>query len=137
MTPTGLTQDAGWEMGVRKTVPAPLPQVWDFLIGEGLPLWLGETTLGARRRDQYETADGTRGEIRRFHPHERIRLTWEPQAWDHESILQITLMQVQAGTTIGFHQEQLASAAEREEMLDHWHDVADRIAAALGKRTAR
>ncbi|HEX2246749.1 MAG TPA: SRPBCC domain-containing protein [Arthrobacter sp.] len=122
-------------MGVRKTVPAPLPQVWDFLIGEGLPLWLGKTELGTRRGEEYETEDGTRGEIRSIHPHERIRLTWEPQDWDHHSILQITLMKAQTGTTIAFHQEQLASAAEREEMLDHWHDVADRIAAALAKRT--
>ena len=28
----GLTKDAGWEIGVSRTVPYPVEQVWDLLL---------------------------------------------------------------------------------------------------------
>jgi uncharacterized protein YndB with AHSA1/START domain len=38
--PTGL--DVGWQIGVSRTVPHPLPVVWDFISSPGgLALWLG------------------------------------------------------------------------------------------------
>lgn len=32
--PTGLTQDAGWEIGVSRTLPLPADALWDFVAGE-------------------------------------------------------------------------------------------------------
>lgn len=41
--PVGLTQDAGWEIGVSRTLPLPPSAVWDFIASpEGVALWLGE-----------------------------------------------------------------------------------------------
>jgi uncharacterized protein YndB with AHSA1/START domain len=126
MTSTkGLTKDAGWELGVRRTVPAPLDEVWDYLLGEGLPLWLGRTELGRTKGDSYRTDTGTTGEIRGFTDRRRIRLTWRPAGWDHDSTLQLTVLEAAGGTTIAMHQERLASRAEREELLPHWHRVID------------
>jgi len=68
--PTGLTRHAGWEIGVSRTVPFPLEEVWDFLTSsEGSTVWLG---AGVRRLDEpgeaYETSAGIAGEIRSFRP---------------------------------------------------------------------
>lgn len=121
---TGLTKDAGWQLGVRRKVPAPLEEVWDFLLGDGLPLWLGSTVLG-KPGDLYATAEGVKGEIRSRTEHVRIRLTWQPNDWNHDSTLQLTVIPAANGTTVAIHQEQLTSAEERAELLEHWHGVVE------------
>ena len=62
----GLTKDAGWDVGVRETVSTALPVVWEFLLGDGLALWLGETTLPHEKGGSYRTADGVAGEVRAY-----------------------------------------------------------------------
>ncbi len=123
--PVGLTKDAGWEAGVRRTIAAPLPAVWSHLIGDGLPTWLGSTTLPTTASTDYATAEGTRGEIRAYRPEHRIRLTWQPQGWTHDSTVQVTVIPAATGTTIAFHHERLASEAERAAQLAHWTTVLD------------
>ncbi|WP_411699038.1 SRPBCC domain-containing protein [Conyzicola sp.] len=124
---TGLTKDAGWELGVRRTVAAPLDEVWEYFVVDGLPTWLGNTTLGLHKGDTYRTAEGVSGEIRSRTDQLRLRLTWQPDDWDHDTTLQVTLMQAATGTTIGFHQDRLASAEERARMLEHWTAVLERV----------
>lgn len=128
---TGLTKDAGWEMGVRKTVDAPLPVVWDFIIGDGLPIWLGETTLPTEKGAEYRTADGVRGTVRGYTDQFRIRVSWWPEDWPHDTILQVTVKEAANGTTIGFHHEKLADREERKMMLGHWKNVVDALAEAI------
>jgi uncharacterized protein YndB with AHSA1/START domain len=122
---TGLTKDAGWELGVRTTVPAALPDVWQYLLGEGLPVWLGEIAeVPTEPGTTFETADGVRGTIRSFTDATRLRLTWRPDDWPHDTVLQLTVKQAATGTTIGIHQEKLADRDERKLMLGHWKNVA-------------
>ena len=127
MTPTGLTEDAGWELGVRRTVPLPAPDVWDYLVGPGRRRWLGDTELGTAKGDRYTTADGIEGEVRSFTEGERVRITWKPADWQHDSTLQLTVRPAASGTTIGIHQERLADEPERERMLAHWTAVMEKI----------
>lgn len=122
---TGLTRDAGWELGVRTTVPAPLPEVWQWLLGPGLAVWLGDldalpTEVGAA----YETRDGVRGTLRSRTEHVRVRLGWQPDDWPHDTTLQVTVKEAASGTTIGIHHEKLANRDERKLMLGHWKNVA-------------
>ena len=42
MSEVGKTKAAGWEVGVRDTVPGVLPLVWKYLVGPGLHVWLGD-----------------------------------------------------------------------------------------------
>ena len=130
---TGLTKDAGWEVGVRKTVALPLPAVWQFLLGEGISLWLGDTTLPTDKGASYETADGVHGTVRSFTDEAKIRLTWRPADWPHDTTLQVTVKEAPGGTTIGFHHERLADRDERRMMLGHWKNVVADLAEALDR----
>jgi uncharacterized protein YndB with AHSA1/START domain len=135
--PTGLTKGAGWEIGVSRTVDFPLEEVWDFLTSpEGSAVWLG---AGVQRLDEpgreYQTSEGTSGEIRSYHPLDRVRLTWQPPGWAHDSTMQFTVTGTAAGRTmVRFHQERLADAGEREQQRAHWRAVLDALVAALENR---
>lgn len=121
---TGLTKDAGWEMGARQTIAAPVPAVWSYLMGEGLAVWLGDIdSLPADRGAAYETRDGVRGTIRSYTENHRVRLSWWPEDWPHDTILQVTAKDAAGGTTVGFHHERLADREERKLMLGHWKNV--------------
>jgi uncharacterized protein YndB with AHSA1/START domain len=128
---TGLTKDAGWEVGVRQTVPSALPVVWEFLLGEGLPIWLGEATLPHVTGESYRTADGVAGEVRAFTENAKVRLTWRPDDWPHDTTLQLSVKESAGGTTIGIHHERLADREERRMMLGHWKNVAAHLEAAF------
>ncbi len=135
--PVGRTKDAGWEIGVSRTVARPIKQVWEFLTSTtGLALWLGQ---GVRRLDEpgtaYATDAGTEGEVRSLRPQDRVRLTWRPQDWDHDSTVQVAVSASAADrTTIRFHQERLVDAAQRERQRAHWQAVLDEVVAALAGR---
>jgi uncharacterized protein YndB with AHSA1/START domain len=115
--PGGLTRDAGWEIGVSRTVEVPAQRVWELLASErGQAIWLGAGAgLTTEKGASYETIEGTVGEVRSFRPLDRIRLTWQPPDWDHESTVQVAIRAKGATTLIRFHQERLANAAEREQ----------------------
>lgn len=130
---TGLTKDAGWEMGVRQTIAAPLPAVWAYLLGDGLRVWLGDIdALPTEKGASYATGDGVRGTIRSFTDGYRVRLGWQPDDWPHDTTLQVTVKEAASGTTIGFHHEKLADREERKMMLGHWKNVAAAIDAHFG-----
>jgi uncharacterized protein YndB with AHSA1/START domain len=133
---TGLTRAAGWEVGVRRTVAAPVETVWAFLVGDGLPIWLGRTVLTPEKGAPYATDDDISGSILSFTDGFRIRLTWQPVEWDHDSTLQLTVREAASGTgtTIGFHQERLSGRDERKIMLGHWKDVVQQLDDALASR---
>jgi len=133
-TPTGQTKDAGWEVGVRHTVAAPIGEVWTFLLGAGLPLWLGTTTLTLEKGAAFQTDDDVSGTILSYTDGLRIRLSWQPGEWNHDSTLQLTVKEAAAGTTIAFHQERLTGREERKIMLGHWKDVVQELDDALAAR---
>lgn len=130
-TPTGKTKDAGWEVGVRTTVNAPLDTVWTFLLGPGLPIWLGNTTLVLEKGAPYETDDDIKGTVLSYTEALRIRLSWQPGEWNHDSTLQLTVKEAATGTTIAFHQERLSGREERKIMLGHWKDVVQQLDDAI------
>ncbi|WP_189861826.1 SRPBCC family protein [Streptomyces poonensis] len=125
---TGLTKDAGWQIGVSRTLPHPPDAVWDFISGaDGLALWLGPgAVLEPERGAPYGTAGGVGGEVRGYRPGDRIRVT------HGTTTVQVALRAAPGDRTrLRFHQERLASAAERERRRAHWQRVMDQVAAAL------
>jgi uncharacterized protein YndB with AHSA1/START domain len=128
--PTGLTKDAGWEIGVSRTLAVPLEQAWTYLVEEGTATWLGVETLPAEPGAEIAAPAG-RGELRSHRPLDRIRLTWQPAGWDHETTIQVVVTGTAERTKVTFHQERLADAEERERQRAHWRAVLDRVAADL------
>ena len=137
MTPgdeVGRTKDAGWQIGVSRTVEHPVERVWEFLTSPaGTDLWLGHgVRLTEEPGAQYETDGGVRGETRSFRSRDRIRLTWQPAEWDHETTVQMVVSRSGADRTrLTFHQERMTSAGERERQRRHWRAVMDSITSAL------
>ena len=131
--PTGLTKDAGWQIGVSRTLPQPPSAVWEFVSGpEGLALWLGAgagAELTPERGAPYRLADGTSGEVRGYRPGDRIRVTRGTTTVQ----VAVTPSPSGTGTVLRLHQERLASQEERERQRAHWQDVAARIAEALAR----
>ncbi|WP_037355010.1 SRPBCC domain-containing protein [Amycolatopsis orientalis] len=130
----GQTKDAGWQIGVSKTVGRSAEEVWEFLTSEaGVAIWLGEgVTVHPEPGTEYETADGIRGETRSFRELDRIRLTWQPAGWTHETTLQLAVRASGPDKAmLRIHQERLANAAEREQQRRHWQGVLAELITAL------
>lgn len=131
----GQTKDVGFEIGVSRTVEHPPEAVWAYLTGaDGLAVWLGRgVTLGGAKGEAYRTLDGTEGEIRSVRPMDRVRLTWRPPDWDHDTTVQVVVSGAGEGRSrLNFHQEWLADSAERERQRTHWREVMDHVEQALG-----
>ena len=136
MSEVGHTLGAGWQIGVSKTVDRPVQEVWDFITSPaGVAIWLGEgVTLVTEPGVGYETAGGIRGETRSFHELDRIRLTWRPRDWSHDTTLQLAVRATGHGRAmLRVHQERLADAAEREHQRRHWQGVITALVAAIAR----
>ncbi|MFI5486738.1 SRPBCC domain-containing protein [Micromonospora echinaurantiaca] len=130
----GRTRDAGWQIGVSKTIDRPVEDVWAFVTSpEGIALWLGDgVTVLSERGAGYQTAAGVRGETRSFRELDRVRLTWQPADWTHDTTLQLAVTSAGEGRArLTVHQERLADATEREQQRSHWQGVVKAIVAAL------
>ncbi|WP_411699995.1 SRPBCC family protein [Conyzicola sp.] len=128
---TGSKKDAGWEVGVRETIDVPLPVVWQYLVSAGVPVWLGKGELRGVKGFRYSMADGVRGEVLAYTEGSKIRLSWRPDDWPHDTVLIISVKEVEAGTTIAIHHQELADRDERRMMLGHWKSVVGDLARAL------
>ncbi len=132
----GGTENAGFQIGVQKTLPLTAEDAWNLITQpEGLALWLGTVSdLRWEKRATYETAEGTRGEIRSFTPGKLVRLTWQPPGFPAPSTLQVYLEPSGKKTAVHFHQEKLDSAETREQMRAHWREVLQRLAELVESR---
>ena len=135
----GETADAGFQVGVRRTVGLPPAEAWELVVGRP-DLWLGEgAPVSFSPGLRYAVAPGTgilgaRGEIRTVRPGERMRMTWHPDGWPAPANLQITITPATAGrATIGVHLDRLADAEAREAMREHWREALDRLAAEAAR----
>lgn len=133
--PVGLTADAGWQIGVRRTVSHPAERLWELLT-ERPEVWLGDgVSVAFDRGEAYEVPardgqPGVSGRIGVVRPGHRLRMTWQPDGWAQPATLQITLLAARTGTTVAVHLDRLADAAARERMRAHWTAVIERIDAA-------
>ena len=84
------------------------------------------------RGQTYKADDGTTGELRSLRTGDRIRATWRPSSWTHDTTIQVTV-RAAAGdrTTLRLHQEWLADAEERALQLEHWRAVMAKLAGDL------
>lgn len=123
----GQSEDAGFQIGVRKTLRVSPREAWRAITSpRGVKLWLGDVaSLKFKPGQSFVTRDGTAGEIRTVRPGQRVRLTYQPRGMRAATTLQVTVIprQTTQGTCISFHHEKLASAKERKRMRRHWQNV--------------
>lgn len=133
--PVGKTKDAGWQIGVSRTIAVDLDTAWDYLVSDGgIGVWLGagvETPLAVGQT--YTTDEGASGEVRSIRDHDRVRLTWRPTDRAEPATIQIALARAASGCTFRFHTERLADNDDRERMRTHWKAIADRIEIVLSE----
>jgi activator of HSP90 ATPase len=135
---TGLTKDAGYQVGVRKTIEGSHLDVWNFLLSNtGLEIWLGNIDPDdLARREEISLSNGTTVKITRFKLQSHLRMQWRKKSWATSSRLQLRV--IAAGydkTTISFHQEMLENDAQREAMKSHWRHILIKLEAAFTETT--
>lgn len=105
---TGLTKDAGWQFGLRKTIDLPANQVWDFLFTEsGAVLWLHDA------HTDFST----------WKPYSHIRTKWRIPGWPNPATLQMRVIPHKQKATIAFLVENMLSEEQRYEAKDYWNEV--------------
>lgn len=131
---TGQTLDAGFQVGVQKTLAASAEDLWTLVTGAaGVASWLGDdVSLVLEEGISYGAADGPSGEVRVVVPGDRLRLTWQPGDWPRPSTLQLRLTRKGGGrTVVSVHQEHLPDRTTRDAMRARWQaalaDLAERV----------
>jgi len=133
MNPVGLTKDAGWQIGARRTMDVPPERLWNFILSpEGLREWLGEVDAFIWiEKAPYNLPDGTHGEVRIYKPHSHVRLTWHPPAYPRASTIQVRVIPKGDRSVLVFHQENLPDQLARENRRAFFQKVLDMIESIL------
>lgn len=112
---TGRTQDAGWQVGARRTLPLEPARAWELLTSPAwLPRWAGVDAL-----DPDDPA------VRSLTPGVVVRVRTA------RSLVQLRLLRAATGTTVAFHEEHLADQAERTGRRAAWAALLDDLAAEV------
>lgn len=123
----GKTRDAGFQIGVRRTLPIPLAEAWQLLTSsEGVRIWLG-APLDLAKGSEYRLPDGTCGTVSVYEPSSHLRMSWQPPTWPRPSIIQLRVIPHDTCATIAFHQEHLPGPSERESRRAHYAAVLDTL----------
>ncbi|TBL81007.1 SRPBCC domain-containing protein [Paenibacillus thalictri] len=128
--PSGITKDAGVQIGVRKTVALTKEQAWNWLVSpQGLRWWIGNVaSFQAQKGFEFTSAEGVTGTLSVVEPYHKLRMTWQRKEWEKPSRLQMYVLSTQTGkTTIAIHQEMLEDVYMREMMRRHWDEMLNHI----------
>lgn len=127
----GKTSDAGWEIGVQKTLPISPKKAWELITSKkGVEIWLNTSSLKTFKvGETFKTKDGKEGKIRVVDTGRKLRLKV-----GHTTV-QIYVLpngknpstSLRARTAIHFHQEKLKSEKEREIQRKHWQEVLNKL----------
>lgn len=132
---TGEARDAGFQIGVRKTVSAPPGAVWRWVTSpDGVRTWLGAGRVpDLVEGESYTLEDGSTGEVRVVKPGSHVRLTWHPAGWPRPSTIQLRAdaHDDPDRTVVSLHQEHIPGPAERETRRARFKEALAAIADAV------
>lgn len=106
----GLTKDAGWQFGIRRTVPTGLEKLWNiFFSDRGLSYW----------------SEGVDRDFSTFKEFSHIRTKWRHREFTESANLQIRLIpsKNKDKTTISIHVDKLKNESQREVAREYWSKV--------------
>lgn len=132
-SPVGLTKDAGYQIGVRRTLKIHYSDAWALLTSpEGAKLWLGESPdMKLLKGEKFTLKDGSQVEVRACARESHVRVAVLPPGWDKPTIIQLRVMPQQDRAVIAFHQEHLRSSEERDERREFFMSVLDTVEGQL------
>jgi uncharacterized protein YndB with AHSA1/START domain len=131
--PVGLTKDAGYQIGVRRTIEVHHTKAWDYVFStEGMNHWLGPTDgFEMEAGLKFELEDGATGEVRVYKPGSHVRIALQPRHYPRPSTIQLRIIDKEGRTTIAFHQEHLPNSEQRESRRAHFISALDKIESNL------
>jgi uncharacterized protein YndB with AHSA1/START domain len=132
----GKTKAAGWQVGVRRTLPVPAESVWDFVTGPaGMHILVGEAvTTGDVQQQERKSETHIRYTLATVVRHSHLRMRWQLPHWQSHSILQIRVIPTgPEKTVLAMHQEKLADESTRSVMKLYWQNKIADIAEAILK----
>lgn len=110
----GLTKDAGWQFGIRKTLAAKLETLWNvFFSDRGLSYWSKGVDQGFSTFKEYS----------------HIRTKWRQRYFTEDANLQIRFIPSKSKdkTTISVHIDKLKNEHEREVTREYWSKVIEEL----------
>ena len=127
--PVGKTKDAGWQIGVRRTLPISPESACELItspagVARGLS---ADPGLKLSKGETYELPDGTSGEVRVLVPDSHLRLTWHPPGWPRPSTIQVRVIPKGEKSVIAFHQEHLPDSRARQKRRDFFSAALDEL----------
>ena len=131
---TGQTADAGFQVGVSKTLPVSAEKIWDFLTSPaGFGIVTGEIIDPKKIREAERTGKtGIQYKITTLKPCSHLRMRWRLPDWKDYSILQVRVSEKGNGKTVLiFHQEKLADSVMQKEMKRYWKEQFTKLSALL------
>lgn len=132
--PIGLTKDAGFQIGVRKSLPVGVAQLWAFLLSkDGVGLWFGEITEELPFQAPFSSREGADGIITTLKENSHLRMKWKKPDWEHFSMLQIRVIPAGDKATLSFHQDQLPDENQRAQMKKYWTEVIRKISQRISQ----
>jgi activator of HSP90 ATPase len=131
----GLTKDAGYQVGARRTFPLPFQEAWEFIWSEAIVVeWIGmidQSELVLNRA--FRTKEGIEGKITTLITGSHVRLKWKLPEWQTFSTLQVRIIPSGEKTTISFHQDHLTDEKVRKHMKSFWLKVLDKMGEQISK----
>jgi hypothetical protein len=134
----GQTADAGFQLGVSKTVYTAPGAVWVYLMSrEGFELISGPLDDGVWKKCRDNPAasgqskTGIEFTVTTFKDGSHLRMRWKKPEWQSHSILQVRLTDKSTHeknkTAVTIHHEKLPDPEAREELKAYWKEQMERI----------
>ncbi|HJE50977.1 MAG TPA: SRPBCC domain-containing protein [Tessaracoccus flavescens] len=111
---------------VTRVVAKPLREVWDELMRpNGAEPLLGEGGALGSKGDNWESADGSYGVTRSFHPMEQVRFSWHESEGAPRTLVEVDFKEVDEGTQIDLIHDFLPEGADRDALSARWQKALD------------
>lgn len=119
---------------IEKTIAASRQHVWRCLTEpDCFKVWWRETVdfepkLGGRFTEPWKTPDGamrtTRAQVTAYHPPEGFVMVWADEDWTFDTVVSVSLEEVEGGTRISIEHQgwEKAPEAERADLLGE-HEI--------------
>lgn len=130
----GKTKNAGWQVGIRKTIPLTSDQLWNFITGnQGMQIIIGDTISATNSYNQDRISEKEiQYKITTIVQNSHLRMQWRLPDWKEYSILQIRVYSTgQNKAVLAIHQEKLVNGNTRAVMKKYWQEKIDNIVKAI------